>query len=662
MKTKLAIIATCHLLSAFCLPAFAQGTAFTYQGQLNDGATPANGNYDFQFYLRDAAAGGNPVGATNTSSALGVTNGLFTVTLDFGNQFPGADRWLEIGVRTNGAANFVTLALRQKLTPTPYAIFANTASNVSGTISAANLSGTYGNAVTLNNTGNSFTGDGNGLTGVNAATLNGLSAGNFWQTTGNAGTTAGVNFVGTTDNQPLELRVNSLRALRLEPVVNDANHSNIVNVVQGSPANFVSSGVAGATIGGGGANNYFGSAGGNSNSVTADFGTVGGGYGNAAGLQATVGGGYLNTASGLDATVGGGEVNTASNINATVAGGAANIAGVDATVSGGVRNTASGDEATVGGGGVNVASGYLATVSGGYTNVASGVGAFIGGGGDDGVTYAGNVASGNASVVAGGLHNSATNSYATIGGGAYNVAGGGPFGSTTVAGGANNTASAANATVGGGYVNTASTEGATVPGGEQNTASGFVSFAAGFQANAKNDGAFVWADDSGFKFSSTTANQFRVRTTGGAAFVTAIDSSGNVTAGVHLLSGDTAWSSISDKNAKKNFQPVNGEAVLEKLAAIPVEKWNYKWEADTNTLHIGPMAQDFIAAFYPGRDDKGISTLEFDGVELAAIQGLNEKIESGKQKAESRLEKLEAENADLKVRLEKLEQLINTQK
>ena len=70
------------------------------------------------------------------------------------------------------------------------------------------------------------------------------------------------------------------------------------------------------------------------------------------------------------------------------------------------------------------------------------------------------------------------------------------------------------------------------------------------------------------------------------------------------------------------------------------------------------MAQDFIHAFYPGRNDKSITTLEFDGVELAAIQGLNEKMESGNQKAETQMEKLEAENADLKARLEKLEQLV----
>ena len=68
------------------------------------------------------------------------------------------------------------------------------------------------------------------------------------------------------------------------------------------------------------------------------------------------------------------------------------------------------------------------------------------------------------------------------------------------------------------------------------------------------------------------------------------------------------------------------------------------------------MAQDFKAGFYPGRDDKGISTLEFDGVELAAIQGLNQKVGAGDRRSEARIQKLEAENAELKARLEKLEQ------
>jgi hypothetical protein len=84
---------------------------------------------------------------------------------------------------------------------------------------------------------------------------------------------------------------------------------------------------------------------------------------------------------------------------------------------------------------------------------------------------------------------------------------------------------------------------------------------------------------------------------------------------------------VSDRNAKKNFQSVDTMAVLEKLAAIPIERWNYQWEKDSDVPHLGPMAQDFKGAFYPGRDDKTISMLEFDGVALAAIQGLNQKLE-----------------------------------
>jgi hypothetical protein len=83
---------------------------------------------------------------------------------------------------------------------------------------------------------------------------------------------------------------------------------------------------------------------------------------------------------------------------------------------------------------------------------------------------------------------------------------------------------------------------------------------------------------------------------------------------------------ISDRNAKKNFQAVDTVAVLEKLAAIPIERWNYQWEKDSDVPHLGPMAQDFKGAFYPGRDDKTISMLEFDGVALAALQGLNRKL------------------------------------
>jgi hypothetical protein len=98
--------------------ALAQGTAFTYQGRLHDGASVGNGNYDLTFALFGAPIGGIQHGGTLTNAATPVSNGLFTVTLDFGNQYPGAERWLEIAVRSCGspAANQV-LSPRQPITP-----------------------------------------------------------------------------------------------------------------------------------------------------------------------------------------------------------------------------------------------------------------------------------------------------------------------------------------------------------------------------------------------------------------------------------------------------------------------------------------------------------------------------------------------------------------
>src|SRR5258708_7036321 len=105
MKNKLSAFLTLASLAILHSPLStlnAQGTAFTYQGRLNDGVNPASGIYDLQFTIYDAASGPTQQGATLTNATTAVSNGQFTVTLDFGNQFPGANRWLEIGVRTNG--------------------------------------------------------------------------------------------------------------------------------------------------------------------------------------------------------------------------------------------------------------------------------------------------------------------------------------------------------------------------------------------------------------------------------------------------------------------------------------------------------------------------------------------------------------------------------
>ncbi len=126
----------------------AQGTAFTYQGRLTDNGGPANGNYDLRVYLRDAVTAGNPVGPTNTIAPVAVSNGLFTVTLDFGaGIFTGPSRWLEIGVRSNGSvAAYSPLSPRQPVTPTPYAQYAASSGTGGGGIWSLNGTNTYYNA------------------------------------------------------------------------------------------------------------------------------------------------------------------------------------------------------------------------------------------------------------------------------------------------------------------------------------------------------------------------------------------------------------------------------------------------------------------------------------------------------------------------------------
>jgi hypothetical protein len=100
------------------------GTAFTYQGKLLDSGAPANGTYDFTFALYDALSGGAQVGGTITLDNVTVTDGLFTVQLDFGAVFDGTAFYLEIGVRPGSGGAYTTLAPRQALTAAPYARFA----------------------------------------------------------------------------------------------------------------------------------------------------------------------------------------------------------------------------------------------------------------------------------------------------------------------------------------------------------------------------------------------------------------------------------------------------------------------------------------------------------------------------------------------------------
>lgn len=337
---------------------------------------------------------------------------------------------------------------------------------------------------------------------------------------------------------------------------------------------------------------------------------------------------------------GGGQAGFANHVTdryGTVSGGLENQAGNVGTVGGGETNAASGEHATVGGGWVNTASGLAAVVTGGRDGTAEAHVSAIGGGSSNSVS-----ADGEGSTIAGGWDNTITASRATIAGGETNTASGR---GAAIGGGWSNTAGGFCAAIAGGHGSTAGGLYGTVPGGEFNAAAGAYSFAAGRQAKANHDGSFVWGDSNNVAISSTGINQFVARVSGGVWFWT----NSAATVGATLAAGSGTWGVASDRNLKDNFAPVDSAALLESLARVPVMTWNYRTQ-DASIRHMGPVAQDFHAAFGLGENDKTINTVDADGVALAAIQGLYVAVQQKDARIaelETRLLAQEAANAAL---------------
>ena len=295
-KSSAPLVALICCLFTLVNSALSQGTAFTYQGRLGAGGVPANGSYDLTFTLFATNANGIAIAGPVANNATAVSNGLFTTTIDFGaGIFVGGSNWLEIAVSTNGANTFTTLTPRQRLTPVPFAIFANTASNLSGIVLNSSLPASP-----------AFSGS------VTATSYQTGGSGSFLAGAGNT-------------------------------------VSGSYNAIGGGTQNTNTAGYA--TIGGGYNNRtttgqYVTIGGGRFNVATANDATIAGGVGNSnSAAAATIGGGYNNIASQNNSTIGGGQFNTVSGQNATVGGGEYNTAGPGnaATVPGGSANLASGD-------------------------------------------------------------------------------------------------------------------------------------------------------------------------------------------------------------------------------------------------------------------------------------------------------------------------------
>jgi len=467
------LVGTTLFLMAFAIPLQAQTTAFTYQGRLNDNGLPASGIYDLRFTMYGSVSGGAPAAGPVTNSPVSVSNGLFVATIDFGvAPFTGADRWLQIAVRTNGSGSFTDLTARQPLTSTPYAVRAlNAATAAAANSVSASAVGTLGIS------------DGS----IIAADLSpGLVNNTFWRLDGNGGTTPGINFLGTTDNQPLELKINGTRAFRLEP---DPRGQNAANVVGGHPENSIANGIGGSVIVGGGFPGGPNRVEENSHGVFIGAGSLNVVRPNSS--DAVIVGGFGNGASGYATVVGGGQGNTST--------------GYTATVAGGFFNTASGDGASVGGGGVNLAQGLNAGVAGGAYNTNTAAYSAIGGGLDNDIEAGSSLsfigggwlnliqAGADQAVIAGGNANRISSGarYPFIGGGWANHVQSNAIASF-IGGGTANTNSGGGAFIGGGFVNRAENFDAVVVGGAFNVNAGNRSFIGGGEGNViSNTGSFI---------------------------------------------------------------------------------------------------------------------------------------------------------------------------
>lgn len=337
-------------LAAACggVAAAQPAVSFTYQGRLTANQAGYNGTADIRFKLFDAAEGGQQIGPELMLNGAQVINGLFAADLNFGPAaINGANRWIEISVRTPGWAGigeppppFVMLTPRQQVKAAPMAGYAS-AGAWPGTVSGNN---------TLFPTGN---------VGIGVS-----NPGQKLDVSGNAKVSGWIGTDSNSSSATLRAGDAQMNLRYVQSTYLSLTHRG-ASVVNGFGNNLITPGVVGATISGGGQRTSDGA---NvieyPNVVTDDNGTIGGGYGNRAGDglpplwnagSATVGGGVNNVASGYASTITGGHDNRASGSYASIIGGSQNFATADASVAFGRRNRAQGVGAIAAGGEDNFA-------------------------------------------------------------------------------------------------------------------------------------------------------------------------------------------------------------------------------------------------------------------------------------------------------------------
>jgi hypothetical protein len=206
-----------------------------------------------------------------------------------------------------------------------------------------------------------------------------------------------------------------------------------------------------------------------------------------------------------------------------------------------------------------------------------------------------------------------------------------------------------------GYMNTASGEGA-VAIGYRTTADADYAVAIGRSASANGHaGSFTWADASTTDSLENSANNsFQTRAAGGYRLY----SNATMTTGVSISPGGGSWNVISDRNRKEQFRDVEGEEILARIRQVPVTTWRYRDETDRTVRHIGPMAQDWHAAFGFNADDRTINMSDLDGVNLAAAKALDARtteLRTENAGLREEIAALRAENQRLKERQDELD-------
>ncbi len=595
MRISILTLAVAGVLSA--LPAAAD--TLNYRGHLEDREAPANGRYDLRLAVHADAKRAAPLGWPIEFPAVAVTDGAFE--LEFDLPAGAEEAWVELSVRAPGEATWSAIPGRTKATAATAAI------------------------------------------------------GQCWSSTGDDGSNPTLNFLGTTDAQPLVLRTRNVQSLRLEPSsVLFGGAPITANVIAGSSANNVTAGVRGATISGGGVpsgNSDPTFSGEEPNRIISHYGTVGGGIANQAGHNgdlttgalATVGGGAYNTSSGFSSTVGGGSGNTAN-------------AGYSA-VGGGENNTASGLRSTVGGGSSNIASGVASTVSGGRSNCAGGFFSWAGGfmakvrpssdpgdtGTCSGLTYPGGDGDSGTFVWA----DSQNANFVSTGDNQFLVRAEGGMAINT------NTPTAGAALTVNGNVDVATT--GTLSFGSQTRQMLNLWGPAGYGIGVQSDRLY-FRSFSGFSwFQGGVHNDAADNAGTGGTLRMRLSNTGQ------LQTSTGTISTLSDARLKDQVADYAG--ALDRINALRPVTYHYrdagKAAFQPEGTHLGFVAQEMQQVFpqWVSEGDDGHLMLSMRGFEAVAVRAMQE-LSAENEGLRAKTDAVLAENAALRARLDRIEQLL----